>query len=159
MSYNPGTLSHTSTKHTFTGCSVYRDTSTQTITTSVSTAIQFNNEQWDTDSIHDNVTNNTRLTIPTGKGGKWRFSASAEFSANTTGTRSIWFRKNGSNIRFCQQVPAASTGNTTNPLAETVLELAAGDYVEIMVFQDSGGDRTLSASATATWAVAEYLGA
>ena len=44
---------------------------TQSIATATYTAISWDQEGWDTNSYHDNVTNNSRVTIPSGKGGKY----------------------------------------------------------------------------------------
>jgi hypothetical protein len=57
------------------GCHVYHNAD-QTITNATLTAINFNSERFDTDAFHDNSTNNTRLTIPSGKGGKYVAGAS-----------------------------------------------------------------------------------
>jgi hypothetical protein len=80
---------------TFVGCSVYH-TGSQSFSDSTITAIAFNAERFDTDAFHDNSTNNTRLTIPTGKGGKYIVSFSVRVDAGSTGAINIRFRKNGS---------------------------------------------------------------
>jgi hypothetical protein len=50
----------------FVGCRL-KQTANQTISNNTNTAIQWNSEDYDTDAFHDNSTNNTRITIPSGK--------------------------------------------------------------------------------------------
>lgn len=151
---------HKPTKHTTISCCAYKSGSSQTISTGgAGAAITFDAEEWDTDAIHDNASNNSRFTIPAGMDGKWRFTAATEFSSNATGDRAIWFRKNGTTtVRYAQQLRSAA-GNATVVLATTTVILSAADYIEAMVYQDSGANRTLTNSAQATWCIAEYLGA
>lgn len=119
-------------------------TGSQTPATGTDTAIQFDTEGaggFDTDGFHDNVTNNTRLTIPAGKGGKYLINFVATFDGNATGVRDVWIRKNGSDANLVTRAgynrqTASASGNT---MATTVvLDLAAGDYIEVMVVQTSG---------------------
>lgn len=83
--------------------------------------------------------NPTRLTVPAGASGIWRFRASVEFPANSTGSREVIIRRGGSTIikRIC--VPATSGGRTqvvevdSGPVAAI-----QGHYFEVLYFQDSG---------------------
>lgn len=133
---------------TFVGCGAERTTN-QSISASTWTAVQLNGtDMYDTDSIHDPATNNTRLTIPTGKGGKWRFTAHAHFEANNSGMRGIGLAKNGSLLaqRYGQNyrmtVTTAGIGTAMNETAD--LNLAAADYIELYVYQDSSSARNLT---------------
>lgn len=122
----------------FVGAFVYNNAA-QTIANGTSTVVTFNSESYDTDGFHSTVTNTGRLTIPTGKGGKYLIGGQIFYSANATGKRNINVRKNGSGGFYGTVVPTAASGGTV--LETTVLvDLAATDYVELMVEQSSGGN-------------------
>lgn len=122
------------------GAKVYR-TSDQTITNNTFEAIAFDNETFDSDGFHDNATNNTRITIPAGKGGKYRVRAAATWNGNATGKREITIRKNGSGVAYRAATPNASY--VTSELIEELV-LVATDYLEVFVRQDSGGSLTVT---------------
>ena len=65
---------------------VYRN-SAQSINDSTLTALAFNNEQYDTDGLHDNATNNSRLTCVLA--GKYAISAGVEFDGVTPGSNAL----------------------------------------------------------------------
>jgi hypothetical protein len=107
----------------------------QTIANNTATKLNFAYEFFDTDAFHDNSTNNTRLTVPSGKGGYYFIRCNAEFAANATGTRIMDFYKN--NVIIARnQSPAGSLSMQLN----YVLNLVATDYIEVVVTQSSGGN-------------------
>ncbi|TPW09516.1 MAG: hypothetical protein FD130_2496, partial [Halothiobacillaceae bacterium] len=65
----------------------------QSIPNAVWTTLNLNAEDYDTDTIHDLVTNPTRMTSKTA--GKYVVLASVRFNSNTTGYRAIQLLKNG----------------------------------------------------------------
>ena len=77
------------------GATVYDD-GVQVISHGTSTAVNLDNEDFDTDGFHDTSTNNERFTIPAGLGGTYMISGYAVFEVNSTGQRALDFRKNGS---------------------------------------------------------------
>ena len=115
----------------------------QAITTATLTAITFDTERWDTDAYHDNVTNNTRLTVPAGQGGTYIISFSAQFAGNGTGSRYFYLNLNGTTklagLYLINNGTAAFEGTLT-----TIFQLDAGDYVEAVVYQDSGGSLNIN---------------
>lgn len=114
--------------------------SAQSITTSTVTAFGFNTEASDTDGMHDNVTNNSRLTIPAGCGGWWVWGACFPWVANATGARELLFRLNGtSSIAIARDSPGAAANFYSSGWGMFPVALAAGDYVEATVWQSSGG--------------------
>lgn len=127
----------------FIGCSVYRGTSDQSISSATGTAVQFNTENFDTDGFHDNVTNNTRLTAPSD--GYYQVQATVAFASNTTGYRAAWMTKNGTDsnpLKANYMVPIFQlvTGDTpVLPTPAYIFSLVAGDYIEIVAYQNSGG--------------------
>jgi hypothetical protein len=124
---------------TYVGVSAHK-TSNQDISNNTFTALTFQAESFDTDAFHDNSTNTSRFTVPTGKGGKYLVSGVTSFATNTTGCRAASIYKNGSVVNYgsiLATVPTTPQG-TYVPLS-FVLSLAAADYVEIFGFQTSGG--------------------
>lgn len=120
----------------FHGCKAYSDT-TQSINSATMTAATLNQEEYDTDSFHDNVTNNTRMTIPTGMGGYYRLTGYA-LSASTSGSCIIQFFKNGTTtLRSQAIVPAGANG--AGLINTTVTNLSAADYVEMRVYHTAAG--------------------
>lgn len=143
---------------TFGGASGVRATksTTQTLTSATVTAITFDTETYDTDGIHDTVTNNTRFTVPAGKVGKWAIIASAAYTASTGGTvRQARLHLNGIETRT---VVAAPTGAELFVTVNDVLDLAAGDYVELYGYHNTGSNLTVRAGAGGCLMVATYLG-
>jgi hypothetical protein len=131
-----GTLDGLSTA--FIGASVYHST-TQSTTTSVVAKKDFDSEDFDTDGFHDNSTNNSRLTIPTGMGGKYLVVASIDWASNSTNERYVAIIKNNTTEYATSRITANSTAETAQSVS-AVLDLAAGDYVEVQVYQTSGGN-------------------
>jgi hypothetical protein len=142
----------------FKGALVYIN-SNQSVSNSTDTYVTFAAESFDTDSFHDNSTNNTRLTIPTGLGGKYLFTAIVGFDTNTTGRReAIMFRNRNTVIASTLVAPA--TGNWTQWGFSQIIDASAGDYFELRVFQNSGGSLNLPATTTGgTTFACQYLGA
>lgn len=122
-------------------CRVYK-AAAQSLTSGSDTAIQFDSERWDTDSMHDTVTNNTRITIQTA--GIYVVTGHAVFAANATGVRALYIRLNGS-TRIAQQALSSASAGDTALSVTTVYEFSAADYVELMAVQTSGGALNVTA--------------
>jgi hypothetical protein len=135
---------------TFVGCSVYH-TGSQSFSNSTITEIAFNAERFDTDAFHDNSTNNTRLTIPTGKGGKYIVSFSVRVDAGSTGGINIRFRKNGStNVVIHNLVTSDAGGARFSSMSSQVLDLVATDYIEVVIQNASGGSASIDNTSSGT---------
>ena len=114
---------------------VYHDAA-QSIPDSTETALAFNSELYDTDTMHDTVTANTKITIVTP--GKYNLIGYAVFNTNETGNRWLTLCINGTRHVGQSRVGAVSGDFTIlNATAEELM--AAGDYVELTVYQNSGG--------------------
>jgi hypothetical protein len=103
----------------------------QTVTTNTWTKLTLDTETYDTDSAFDSTTN-YRFTVPTGEGGKYLFILNAGtggLSNSTLGAVRLY--KNGSavNVSFARSYPNQNTG--AYPHKSCVLELSAGDYIEM----------------------------
>lgn len=148
----------------FVGAKAYNSV-VQSLANNTDTALTLDSEEYDTDAIHDTATNTSRLTVPAGKAGKWRFRYHTFSSAtNATGIRATYLRKNGTTkIRGSNDRRVGSTA--VNPTLEggADIELIAGDYVEVIGFQNSGGALDFGFAdatnpSTVTVLEAEFLG-
>jgi len=114
-----------------------RATATQNVSTSTDTVLTAPAEDYDTDGMHSTVTNTGRGRAVTA--GKYRASAIVQWDSDTTGRREVRFLVNGS-TQHVVSVMGASAGVVQN--VQKMLVLAANDYVEVQVWQNSGGTRT-----------------
>jgi hypothetical protein len=97
------------------------------------------NERWDTDNFHSDTVNPGRVVIPTGLSGKYEVNAQIVFQAKANGIRGIAVYKNGVMDQLSRKFinPVGNTENTTIDL-NYIMNLVAGDYIEIAVWQNSG---------------------
>lgn len=120
----------------------YRATSNQAIATATITPISLNAESYDVGSMHDNVSNNERLTIPADGTGLYIFSAQATFAASATGTRELYVYKNGSVL--VQTINPSPVAGDQCVLTLNFHDVGnGGDYYDARVGQDSGGSLDL----------------
>jgi hypothetical protein len=138
----------------FVGCGLFRS-GVGTIPNATATIIDWNSERFDTNGFHDNVTNNTRITIPTGYAGRYLVTWQLGFNFNATGYREIELLINGSQFPQSYNL-TTSTGYTTQSAA-LVYPFSVGDYIQLRATQTSGGN--LDISATQAFISAVYLGA
>lgn len=90
---------------------------------------------YDTVDMHDPAVNNTRITIK--KPGLYRLLGRATFVSNASNFRQANLRKNSA-TDLAYQIVAAVNGSVTTVMVEHVVQLAAGDWIELMVRQVSG---------------------
>lgn len=127
------------------GCLVTKSAA-QTLTTAVATPITFDTESYDTDSFHDSVTNNSRITIPSSSTiTKVKLGALIVFAtdATSTGNREVALFKNGATIKYGSFQRASSASGLITQFTTPVLVVAEGDYFEIYATQTSGADLTV----------------
>jgi hypothetical protein len=141
---------------TFVGCLITRTTA-QSISNGSFTAITFDAESLDTDAFHSTVTNTSRITIPSGKDGKYLIFGQANFNANGTGRRIVRVYKNGANQSASEAEGTASASAYPSVSPTLILSLVATDYIELFVYQDSGG--SLDVNSAGTKFAVQYLGA
>ena len=122
------------------GCLVYLDAN-QSTSTGGSATINFDQEDYDTDSIHDNSTNNERLTVPSGVT-KVRLTARISWSSNSTGYRQATILENGVNMLAEPSVTTNAVNGTDTEilLVSAVVRVVANDYFTLTAFQNSGGN-------------------
>lgn len=125
-------------------CAAAYHSTTQTVTAGNTTELNLDSEDLDTSTMHDTVTNNNRITIPTGGDGRYLcFGHTSQASANGT----LHLRKNGSNIR-------SATAASSLPSLTVIgyLALVATDWISLA--GQAGGSNVDFGSATkslATW--------
>lgn len=137
---------------TFAGAKVTNSTN-PTIATATVTALAFNQETYDTNTYHDTATNNSRITIPSGKAGYYMVTFNAQWDANAVGRREAILYLNGTGIMESEVTASASAYPT--PMISYPILLTVGDYLQIQVYQSSGGNLILYSP---TFSVS-YLGA
>lgn len=117
------------------GCRIYNSVNGNP-SNNTQTAHSFDSESYDDDTMHESVTHPTRITINTA--GKYTVGGCVEFAFNATGQRQVGIRLNGTTTIVSDKRNACATGTTQIPVS-TEYKFAANDYIELMVFQDSGG--------------------
>lgn len=117
----------------------------ESISNGTETALAFDQEDFDTHAQHDNSTNNERLTCKIA--GKYLITASAQFAANGTGQRFAWIRHGGS-TKLAGTGQDAGASEQTRLSVSTIYELAVGEYVEVTVWQNSGGALNIQTNLT-----------
>jgi len=120
--------------------------STQSIADSSSTALALGAEDNDADPnglMHDNVTNNSRITARTA--GYYHIGAWVQFATNSTGYRHVTLRLNGATA-LAQDIRAAVSGTNTECSLYIAYPLAVSDYLEVVVIQNSGGALNMTAA-------------
>jgi hypothetical protein len=140
------------------GCSLYKDN--QSIASVSGTILNFQYEMFDTNGFHDNTTNNSRITIPAGLGGKYLVVAQFAYQANANGQRVAYiYTGSGGLYTLSALSPGNATSQATIPLS-AIISIAAGDYFELTAFQDSGVSlNVLGGSPYYTRFEVTYLGA
>lgn len=134
--------------HTPPACVLERSTS-QNISYATDTAITFTTEAADTDGMHSNVSNTSRITFQTR--GRYFTSAIMIYAFNNTSARRAFIRLNGTTFETSENLPETADGLADlNP--HTTDDYAAADYVELMAYQLSGGTLAVTAATfAASW--------
>ena len=107
-----------------------------TLTSGTFAAVALAAEDFDTDAFHDNATNNSRLTVPAGKGGKFRVSGAVGFAVNGTGQRLASIYKNGAEVARAGGISGGGV-ELGSAQVEWTGTLAATDYVQLFAYQTS----------------------
>jgi len=119
-------------------CRAYK-AAVQSVANATNVALLFDTERFDNAAFHSVVTNTSRFTVPTGAAGKYIFGSSVYFTANAGGTgRSTWWELNATTRLGQQEAPINATTNS-NLAPTSTYALAAADYIETKVNQNSGG--------------------
>ena len=118
-------------------CSITRTSNVSVLNNVFGFVVPFNAEKFDTANMHDNAVNNTRITIPST--GKYAIGANIGWAVNAVGIRSIAINSNIQGFLMAlDSSPAtgAVLGNSQN--VSTIVELVAGEILELWTYQNSG---------------------
>jgi hypothetical protein len=141
----------------FVGCSLWKN-GNQSLANDTATALTFNEEEFDTDGFHSTSVDTSRITIPSGKAGKYLFLVVISWASNSSGERSVYFNKNGSIVARGVRSPTLS-GNPCVIQSFAILDLVANDYIDAIAYQTSGGSLNVLGTQPETRFAAYYLGA
>jgi hypothetical protein len=140
---------------TFVGVKAQKN-ATQSIANNTDTVITFaGTDTFDTNGYHDPAVNNTRFTIPSGKGGYYLVTGNWGFASNATGNRECYFNLNGS-FGFNGGGISAQPTSATVGTYSAIVNLSVGDYIEMYVNQTSGGALNANTSCLVSM---QFLGA
>lgn len=117
------------------------------------TALTFDSERFDTDTGHSTSVNTSRITFTTA--GTYMVGGSLQWGANTVGYRYVGVRSNGSTLIAVLSVPVRADGFCDLAIS-TLYAFSAGDYIELVAQQSSGGALNVPASPATSpefWAV------
>lgn len=115
----------------FKGCRVKQSTTQSVWTTLV--AIAFDAETFDTDTMHDNVTNNTRITFTTA----WYYQISGVFNSDANVVSRAGLRLNWTTYIYEASVGNAGASLANGDTIASIYQFSAADYIELMWYFSS----------------------
>lgn len=141
------------------GALVYLD-SNQVIGATES-AVAFDQESYDTDAIHDNSTNNSRLTVPSGVT-KVQLFGHSEVTGGTGQVHEVNIGKNGTSFYIGKAKNTEGSINATPRglvVSSPVLTVTSGDYFELFLRSPADASFQTLGSATnySTWFSMEII--
>ncbi len=92
--------------------------------------------RFDTDGLHSDSPNPSRITFTAATAGKWLITGLLMLP-DSTSERHVTLLKSGTNIAAAGTHIASGINQGT--CVTTIINLAAGDYIEMSAFQTSGG--------------------
>lgn len=133
--------------------SVYK-TAVESVSDSTWEKIPFDAEHFDSNTMHDNATANSRLRC--NSDGLYLAVFKVNFDTNATGNRRVMMRENaaGSDVGGTNRGTWSGgglTGNNTTVAGSRLLRLVDTDYIELFAWQNSGGNLDVVDSSDATW--------
>ena len=142
---------------TFAGCGLTKSAA-QAVANATTVFLTFDTEEFDSDAYHSTSSNTSRITIPSGKGGKYLFVLNVNFAGNATGQRLLMLYKNGAVHKYSTSIGSAA-GYSFRVTTSVIVSAVATDYFEFAVYQDSGVSLDVNGGATETTFSTTYLGA
>ena len=131
----------------------------QSISQNTWTKIEWETEQFDTDSAFDNT--NDKFTVPAGKGGVYQLNVQVCVTAQTENAElDIKVYKNGSATStpsFSREYAGGSSSTNNTTQLHHLYDLDAGDYVEIYAYHGSGGTNVVE-SDQSCWSMFKLAG-
>jgi hypothetical protein len=142
--------------HPFRGALVRKSVDQTAANYSGTTVVSWDQEVYDTDGFHDNVTNNTRLTIPVGVS-KVRVSGCLYITSNTSGSFVLAeVLKNGAAYDgMATQITSTSAATNNTQTFSAVVSVSAGDYFEMYSLNQI--DSSVTVIASQSWFAIEVV--
>jgi hypothetical protein len=103
-----------------------------------------------------NISNPSRLTVPQGVT-KIRLIANTRWDFGETGRKHVTFNKNGTAFPGTAVDIRLSTNRSQANICTPVLNVTAGDYFEVVVYQDSGAPMNIAGESNSIWASMEVV--
>ena len=115
-------------------CRAYHDAN-QSINNATLTALSFNQERYDTDTMHSTSSNTSRITFTTA--GKYHVEGNISYDANATGERFAGIRLGGTTYIARVHTPNNGAGSPTDVQVSAEYAFSAAEYVELIAYQVS----------------------
>jgi len=119
-------------------------TSSQSLTTNTKIKLQFDTENFDTDSAYDNSTNYRFTPQVAGKYFVYSYARFLSISDQKQGI--VYLYKNGSSVGFVNSMSSGGNGNVGTLITKTIDLNGSTDYVESFGYQDSGSSKNVQGS-------------
>ncbi|HVW33470.1 MAG TPA: hypothetical protein VHL53_13100 [Acidimicrobiia bacterium] len=117
------------------GCRVYHNT-TQSVSDNTITVVSFNSERFDTDTMHDTSSNNSRLTIKTA--GLYLVTFTGVFAQGSDYARVYAdIQLNGATAIAIDDKATPAIAHSPGVRVSTVYKLAVNDYLQARVYHDN----------------------
>ena len=126
------------------GARVYHST-TQAIPDTIPTTLTFDSERYDTDTIHEGVTNPSRLTCKTA--GKYLIGIALQLDNLIANKHFCVILKLNGTTEICARTRYNVGAEPPYLGMNAIYDLAVGDYMETIVDHDNGNDRNILAVA------------
>lgn len=108
------------------------------------TALTFDTERYDTNGLHSTASNTSRLTAA--RTGVYLITGNIFWAGNAAGAlREVGISVNGSTTVFIARALQAPTANAIGLTVATLWTLSATNYVELLAYQDTGGNLNVTA--------------
>lgn len=114
-------------------------TAAGSISSATESASSFDAERFDNASMHSTSVNISRITIPTGGGGKYIFGATVTWGLNAVGYRQVRLRLNATTDLAIDTRMAVDATTAVESAPMTVYSALAAEYAEVILKQNSGG--------------------
>src|SRR3990167_9567490 len=121
------------------------------------TAITWDSESFDVDTLHSTASNTSRFTVNIA--GKYQVFANINWATGLAATDYVYTYIYVNGAATSLNV-LATQGNISSGIVSNIVNLAATDYVEIFVYQakGAGGAHSTRGGATETYATITYIG-
>ena len=125
---------------------VSKTDSNQSLSNNSVTKVTFNNEIFDSDSAFAS----DKFTVPSGEGGKYFLYSSIKWNNDDRGIRAIYLYKNGSYAKELFNQDGHDQGSQQASVG-AILNLSAGDYIEVYCYQTTGDPENIIADNIGTY--------